>query len=191
MLPPLALDEPLLAPDAAQRLLRERQAEVALHPRSAPRGQAPLERDGPPPLSAGDALSRVERRAAPVCEPSERAGLPAPEPLAHRLDGRAELPGRGLDAVLAGEAHQFEAQVSRLCRSAQHGVIYERTHRVGDLLFLLAHEESVTADGMSTFLAHRFNHSFTQPRTSDSPDGPKMESLRRGVPCLFRLPDTA
>jgi len=51
---------------------------------------------------------------------------------------------------------------------------------MGDLLFLLAHEESVTPGGVSTFLSHRFNHSVTQPRTSDSPVRPKMESLRRG-----------
>jgi hypothetical protein len=36
----------------------------------------------------------------------------------------------------------------------------------------------VSQVGVSTFLAHHFNHSLTQPRTPGSPDGPKMESRR-------------
>src|SRR4051812_46039457 len=67
----LPLHEPLVAPDTKQRLLRERKREVALHPRSAPRRQAPLERDGLPTLAAGDAAAQVQRRAAPVFEAAQ------------------------------------------------------------------------------------------------------------------------
>src|SRR3712207_6963431 len=76
----------------------------------------------------------MQRGAAAVFEPPERAGLPSSEPLAHRLDGRAELAGGRLDAVLSGEAHQLEAQVRGVCRAAQHGVISQRTHRSTGLL---------------------------------------------------------
>src|SRR5437588_358841 len=116
-------------PDAAQRLLRERQREVALDAGRAPRGQAPLERDGLSVLTAGDAAARVEGCAASIFKPAQRARLPPPEPLAHRLDCRAELASGRLDAVLAGEAHQLEAEVDGVFTLPEHGVISQRTHR--------------------------------------------------------------
>src|SRR5205085_7972743 len=131
MLPALLLHEPFVAPDRPKRLLRERQTEVALHALSAPGRELALERDGPPALPRRDAAARVDGCAASIFKSAQRARLPTSEPLAHRLDGRGELPGCGLNAVLAGVPDQLKAQVRRLCGSAQHGVVSERTHRTG------------------------------------------------------------
>src|SRR5205085_7818426 len=80
VLPALASRQPLVSPDAADGLLRERKPEVAFHPPGAPRRQPPLERDGTAALALRYALSWVKRRAAPVFQPLKRAGLPPPQP---------------------------------------------------------------------------------------------------------------
>jgi len=80
-------------------------------------------------LGGRDLTDRISRGPALLHQPGPAVGLPATDPLAHRLRGAVEVPRGRLEAVLSGVQHQPVPKLTGVFAVTSHGIIRERAHR--------------------------------------------------------------
>ena len=133
-----------------------------------------------------------------LSRPYSARALPSPLRVSARLFNAAPLPPLPLSLKPPVNPHprlflrELDGQVV-IARRARRtlSLRVEDHHVVAGSGWACAHSSGMSHRSFvstQVCLAHRFSHSFTQCRTCISPEQPKMESRRRGVPCLFRLP---
>ena len=116
------LEKPLLAPYAADGFLADGEFIDSPYALCAEGGQALLEAYGFSTLCLTDGVGGVLRSFALVLKAPHGAGLPSPQPFAHRLGSGAKQPGGRLDPLCFGIAHQLV--------SVELGVFHLTYHRV-------------------------------------------------------------
>lgn len=170
MFAPFPLEEPGLPPVSPDRLLAERQIEVALDPGRAPRGQTTFQCEDAVTEFRGDASGWGHRRSGVILQPLQAPGLPPGQPFANGLGCGPEGARRGLDPPLARVADQFQTEIGGLFTLAHDRVVWNRTHRSSDLLLCVTDFQDARS--------RRWVQCFFWPGRSRSADRARRSCLR-------------
>ena len=112
------LDQVVLAPDALDRSMIQRQVPFALQASCAEGGQLAAQLNDALDEFAGDLVGTGVRGAGEILQPFQPSLLPPPKPLAHGGHGGGKVPSRLFNSVLRRVGDQLEAKVKSVLHLA-------------------------------------------------------------------------